>query len=222
MKTVLALFVALVGLSASAQSLVAPQPALQVVPTPTIPPGTPALIVPVPVATVPTVPVVTPVTTNLSVLATLLVNLQTATEDLLPWLTNFNNDFDLATLQTVSRAAVPSLSPSIGFDQNFSLTVSTNLLGTAQGATAPTPSGFGVTTPAVSPGTFSLPPGFANSAQSRDTLRALLILQNDLERLLPTLTALNGGTNVVGAPGLTPGFTPGPFTNIFGGVVFGP
>ncbi len=53
---------------------------------------------------------------------------------------------------------------------------------------------------------FVLPPGLAgpgttnglgNFVLTQDTLRALLVLQNDMERMLPVLDAVNGGTNFI-------------------------
>ena len=47
----------------------------------------------------------------------------------------------------------------------------------------------------------------ATVTTTRDTLRALLILQNDMQRMLPWLNAINAGvgvTNTTGATVLTP------------------
>ena len=59
-------------------------------------------------------------------------------------------------------------------------------------------------------------PGLGVAPITSETLRALIVLQSDLQRLLPTLNSLNGSTtNFVGI-GLTPGFVPGSVTNVFG------
>ncbi len=223
MKMTPVLFAACISFTASAQfGLPLPQPAMQVIPTPTIPPGTPALSVPLPAPAAAQV-VATPLATNLSAVATLLVNLQTATEDLLPWLTNFNNSFDFATLPTAAPAGFGVVSPGAAFRGNFSLALASNFFAEANIGSGPGVTNLeGAAAPSVPPNAFPLPAGYANSIQSRDTLRALLILQDDLQRLLPTLAALNGSTNSAIAPSLRPGFVPGAFTNTFGGAVFGP
>ncbi|HWH68499.1 MAG TPA: hypothetical protein VNT26_03900, partial [Candidatus Sulfotelmatobacter sp.] len=63
---------------------------------------------------------------------------------------------------------------------------------------------------------FGQPIGATAMPVTRETLRALLVLQNDLERLLPLLDTLNTGTNRT-TISLTPGFVPAKFTNTFGG-----
>jgi hypothetical protein len=61
------------------------------------------------------------------------------------------------------------------------------------------------------------------NALARDTVRATLILQNDMERMLPLLNALNGGTNAIAVVSnsfvglvMTNSVTPGNLTNVFG------
>ncbi len=209
MKTALSLALLLGALSVQAQT----NPTLTVVPTPgltpspVVVPGTSALTstIPTPVTTpgagALTTPGVVPPTpssgvTNLTTtnLIGLLTNLQSAVTAALPTLTAFNDNFNFISTGVSATGSTTSQ-------------VTTNF-GVPFGANAAAVTGTAVTN------AFGIPPGVTTFPASRDTLRALLVLQNDLQRLLPLLEALNGGTNFPG-PEPTFGFTPVPITNLF-------
>lgn len=203
---------------ALSQVVVGPaRPALQVSPNAAMVPGQalPAA------TTVNSLTTSTGLVVNVDTLATLLSSLQTVTEQTLPVLANFNDGFDFFSLSSGITANGGLASMGSSFANNTATNFSKN-----------TGQNFGrnlsanVATPTVPPATaatnsFGIPGGIAASMPSRETLRALLVLQNDLERLLPLLTSLNGGTNTLAGPGLSPGFIPGVFTNTFGGTVAG-
>lgn len=157
-----------------------------------------------------------------------LANLQNNIQQLLPLLANFNDSVDFSTLAfpssttnaTGSTAPVPvsgqnlSTRTSTDFSTLLSRDVSARPAGSppngsfstaistpSQTAIAPSPTG--VNNP------FGLQPGFGGTittnafgtaVNARDVVRDLIVLQNDLERLLPVLVTLNGSS-------LPPGFT---------------
>lgn len=159
-----------------------------------------------------------------------LAALQNDVQQLLPLLANFNDTADFsaltaalpssATNATGSTAPVPvsgqnlSTRNSSDFSTLLSRDMSTRVAGTpangsfstaitAPGQTAVVPSPTGVNNP------FGLAPGFGGpittnafgtAVTARDVVRDLIVLQNDLERLLPVLVTLNGSS-------LPPGFT---------------
>lgn len=163
-----------------------------------------------------------------------LAALQNDIQQLLPLLANLNDTVDFsaigalppATNTTGSTAPVPvsgqnlSTRTSADFSTLLSQDVSTRVAGTAvngplqtaigpaNNQTAIVPSPTGVNNP------FGLAPGFGGPVTTnafgtpvtaRDAIRDLIVLQNDLERLLPVLVTLNGGslpagfTNMVGS-----------------------
>ena len=220
MKSLLYSFTVLLGgagVVLSQTVLAPPSPALQVTPTTSLVPGGPAI--PVGAATAASTGVNGASVVNVNTLATLLANLQTVGEQALPVLANFNDGFDFFSLGSGPAvnnglaATGTSLANNSGTNfsnnsgRNFGMNLGANV------ATRTSPS-VGVATNA-----FGIPGGLAVSLPSRETLRALLVLQNDLERLLPLLASLNGGKPA--NAGLSSGFVPGVFTNTFGGVVVG-
>ncbi len=164
-------------------------------PGPTISPGSVAPVLSVSdVAggTALTGPVVTnQVITNngINELAPLLLNLETNLLQTLPVLAAFNDGFGFVNSST--GAQVPG-APSGGI-----------------AGTIPTNSGLAVPPVAVFPNStniLGLPPGLSGLGTTngsgtivitRDSLRALLVLENDIERMLPILDAVNGGTNFI-------------------------
>lgn len=158
-----------------------------------------------------------------------LATLQNDIQQLLPLLANFNDSVDFSALSAAlqsstnasgSTAPVPvsgqnlSTRTSADFSTLLSRDVSTRTAGapangsfstaiTGPSQTAIVPSPTGVNNP------FGLAPGFGGpittnafgtAVTARDVVRDLIVLQNDLERLLPVLVTLNGS-------GLPPGFT---------------
>jgi hypothetical protein len=180
------------------------------------PPLSPALSSGTPALTGTTNPTVTNGgTTNLTIgnLAAQLERLQTDLDQLLPLLTSFNNSFDFVTtggfpIPTTASGGAANFSSNLG--ANFSSSLGTNF---STNLATPTGSGNGFV---IATNTFGFPPGLGVAPITRETLRALLVLQSDLQRIQPTLNTLNGGTtNFVGI-GLAPGFVPGAVTNVFG------
>lgn len=196
---VLSIFVAgFYAINAWAQVALTPStPAIT--PSPVFVPGSPAIS--------PGVATVSPPATNatLVALSQSLVILQTNLQQTLPLLINFNDSFDFVditgnTTGAQSGNAAGAVGANLGVNSAANIAVNR----------------------AVPPGTAFLNPPMsaaaaaqarAGSAQgvatmpiTRDQLRALLVLQSDLQRMLPVLNALNGGaTNA-----------PGTFTGLFG------
>ncbi len=210
---ILALFVfaALLNRPVSAQPVLTPSTPADRGPSPTFVLGSPAL----PLAPgSPGFTNATPTATNLTLtgLATLLTNFQAQVEELLPALTNFNTGFDFFTLGNAAGNGVPGGPATAGTNEPGSNAVNGGLSFAAAATAGPTATNA-----------FGLPAGVATMPQARDTLRAMLVLQSDLERLLPTLAALNGtttnfaGTNtfLTGTNAVAPGFTPGALMNVF-------
>jgi hypothetical protein len=162
-----------------------------------------------------------------------LTALQSNIQQLLPLLANFNDTVDFsaigaapsATNATGSTAPVPvsgqnlSARNSTDFSTLLSQDVSARPAGTpANGSLSTAISGPGQTAIVPSPtgvnNRFGLAPGFGGpvttnafgtAVTARDVVRDLIVLQNDLERLLPVLVTLNGSslpagfTNMVGS-----------------------
>lgn len=167
-------------------------------PSPVFSPGSPALT---PAAVTPGGP-----TTNstLTALSESLVSLQTSVQQALPLLTSFNDNFDFISLSGTSAAATPAHNPPGNFAVNLGVNFATNL---AVNTAVPT-GGSLFNAPANAAA--QIPPGISQGVATipvtRHVLRALLVLQSDLQRMMPLLNALNGGaTNL-----------PGSFTNLFG------
>jgi hypothetical protein len=172
-------------------------PALR--PTPVFVPGGPALSVPNANQNL--------VTTNAALLSLSdsLMALQTNLQQTLPALILFNDNFDFMSLGDNGVAATTRANPP----GNFSVNLATNFaVNAAVNSAVPTgPSLFNtVANRATTPAAAGLPQGFANIPVTRDTLRALLVLQADIQRMLPVIQALNNGTSNA----------PGSFTNLFG------
>jgi hypothetical protein len=144
-------------------------------------------------------------------LAQLLTDLQTQLEQVLPMLNSFNNSFDFISVGSLTPTGATG-----GTGANFSSSMGVNFSSSA-GANLST--SMAVPTLSSAPSTpvnaFGLPPGLGVAPITSESLRALLVLQSDIERMLPTLAALNGGTNVFIGIGLTPGFGAGAVTNVF-------
>src|SRR5262249_5653230 len=113
----------------------------------------------------------------------LLTNLQATLEQTLPVLTAFTDGFDFVSLTNGETPGTP-----------LALGASTNL-GTRflreQATGVPLPISGVVT----NSNGLAIPPGFASFQITRDTVRQLLILQNDIARMLPGLNAVNSGNN---------------------------
>ncbi|HZR17227.1 MAG TPA: hypothetical protein VFE51_07865 [Verrucomicrobiae bacterium] len=175
-------------------------------------PATPAITAPAPVL-VPSSPALAPVATSpgfvatnasLLALADALVVLQTNIQQTLPVLSMFNDNFDFASLGDNGLGATASGAPPGNFSTNLGTNYAVNF-----GVNAATPTGPSLFNTVANRTTLSaagLPQGFATVPVTRDTLRALIVLQSDLQRMLPILNGLNGGTTNY----------PGSFTNLFG------
>jgi len=159
-----------------------------------------------------------------------LSTLQNDIQQLLPVLANFNDTVDFSALSAALSAstnnATGSTAPMPVSGQNLSTRTSadfsTLLSGDASTRTAGTPANGSFSTAIGAPSQtaivpsptgvnnpFGLAPGFGgpittnafgNAVTARDVVRDLIVLQNDLERLLPVLVTLNGSS-------LPPGFT---------------
>jgi hypothetical protein len=175
-------------------------------------PGTPAITPPAPVL-VPSSPALAPVATSpgfvatnasLVALADALVVLQTNIQQTLPVLSVFNDNFDFVSFGDNGLGATASAAPSGNFSANLATNFAANFA-----VNAATPTGaslFNTVANRTTSSAAGLPQGFATVPVTRDTLRSLLVLQNDLQQVLPILEGLNGGTTS----------NPGSFTNLFG------
>lgn len=147
------------------------------------------------------------VTTNatLVALADSLATLQTNLQQTLPILILFNNNFDFVSLGDNGLAATSSPNPPGNFSANLASNFARNMaVNTAVPTGPPLNNNLASrTTPAAAAG---LPQGFATIPVTRETLRALIVLQADLQRVMPVINALNNGTPNA----------PGSFTNLFG------
>jgi hypothetical protein len=141
-------------------------------------------------------PTSTNVVVSVDQLAPLLTNLEMTIVQVLPVLSDFNVQFNF--FPVVQGAPSPSTSATSSSSLPSMSTSSSSPIGATASAHAS----------AVATATtgFLLPPGLAGLGTtnglktitlSRDTLRALLVLQADMERMLPVLDAVNGGTNFV-------------------------
>jgi hypothetical protein len=185
--------------SLSAQTAISPSTPALTTPRPSFVPGGPALF---PITTTPSNVLVNSTNSAVAVLSSLLTNLQAAITATLPALASFNNSFDF-----------------VGIDSNG--------VPTATPAPTGTPQGSGLTNALQNTNVLSATNDFglaqfaANSPNARDTLRALLVLQSDLERLLPALNAVNGAgnspifQNIPGTAGGLSILVPESLTNIF-------
>ncbi len=166
-------------------------------PSPVFVPGAPAM-------TAPTTATGNVVITNASLLALSesLLALQTNLEQTLPNLILFNDNFDFVSLGN-NGVAAPSNPPG-----NFAVNFGTNFAVNA-GVNYAVPTGtslFNTVANHMPAAAAGLPQGVASVPLTRDTLRALLVLQADLQRITPVVNFLNGAaTNA-----------PGSFTNLFG------
>ncbi len=190
MHRIICLFTFIVALSASCQVLSPTTPALTA--SPAFVPGSPVLAGDLNAPQ--TNASGSPANFTAGELSALLINLQAAMEQALPALGAFNNSF-VFTNAPANMAA------------NFSVNLGTNF-------SANLGSNFGVNfgTPA---GPSSANPLFGAPGTVNATLRGMLVLQSEVEQMLPVLNALNGGTNSAGA-GFAPDFMPGSLTNLFG------
>ena len=181
--------------------------------TPVLTPPTPATSVSTPLAAENTVLTPVPATSpsvnnkaaSIAALSTALMVLQTNVLDTLPLLEFFNDNYSFG--DNFAPAYVPpSGNLSVNLATNYAANFGVNMAVSTGGSLFNAPV---VKTPVV-PGGVTTVPGFASlpvsPPVSRDTLRALVILQSDMERLLPLLDQLNSGA--ANSTGL--------FTNAFG------
>jgi hypothetical protein len=141
---------------------------------------------------------------SLVALADALIVLQTNLQQTLPELARFNDNFDFRSLGDNGQAGSANTAPPGNFSSNLGTNFAANF-----GVNAAVPTGQSPNNTIANRTTVTaagLPQGFANIPVTRDTLRALLVLQSDMQRMLPILNALNTGTTEV----------PGSFTNLFG------
>ena len=172
-------------------------------PSPVFVPSSPALATPVATFGV--------VATNATLLALSdsLRLLQNNLQQTLPVLSLFNDNFDFVSLADNGFASTSAGVPAA--PGNFATNLGTNFArNLGVNAAMPTGSSLFNTAPAATTTTTSaaagLPQGASSVPVTRDALRALLVLQSDIERMLPLVNALNGGTSN----------SPGSFTNLFG------
>jgi hypothetical protein len=144
-------------------------------------------------------PTVTAVTNaTLVALAGSLAALQSNLQQTLPVLTLFNDNFDFVSLGDNGVGSTGAAIPPGNFGVNSAGPMGRPLVNAAANQS----------TPAAG----ALPGGSATVPMTRDTLRVLLVLQSDIQRMLPIVNALNAGTTNF----------PGNFTNLFGVVPTGP
>lgn len=166
-------------------------------PTPVSVIGAPALAAPV------TTTVGVASSVSLQALSDALVILQTNLEQTLPVVSGFNDNFDFISLNDTGVAfPVPG---------NFASNAGTNLA-VNLGVNAAMPTGPGLfNTPlnratVIVPGSTAVPgsaQGVSAVSFTRDSLRALLILQSDIQRMLSVVNVLNSGmTNPGGSANL--------------------
>lgn len=184
---------------------------------PALPPASvsPALSPPSPALGNPRAAAAGTVAANFSIasLAQLLAGLQTQLQQTLPVLDAFNNSFDFISVGSLTNGTGTG---TAGTGANFSSSLGANFSSNAganmsSSAAVPTLNGGSSTVLNA----FGLPPGLGVAPITSQTLRSLLILQSDIERMLPSLNALNGSTNAFAGIGLTPGFMAGAVTNVF-------
>jgi hypothetical protein len=167
--------------------------------TPAMSPPSPALVPPTPALVPPTInPVSAATNATLAALSESLASLQTNIEQTLPILINFNDSFDFVSIMSggaVSTAGNPN--PPGNFAVNSGVNFATNFgvnfaVPTGPGLFNNRPNTAGQSSASTAQGVATLP-------VTRDVLRALLVLQSDMQRMLPVLNALNGGsTNLPG------------------------
>ena len=209
MKRIALILTAFVAVQLRAQTVTPPSPAIPpgpVSPIISVPDvagglaitGNAGSLTPVPVITVSDVAGSTALTgsavtsqfvTNVTVndLAPLLLNVESNLLETLPVLAAFNDGFNFVNLSSGAQApgatstAVPgTILSNIPTSSSVMLPNSTNILGLPPGL-----AGIGTTN------------GARTVVLTRDTLRALIVLENDIERMLPILDAVNGGTNFI-------------------------
>jgi hypothetical protein len=154
------------------------------------------------------------VDTNATVaaLSEALLILQTNVQYTLPLLAYFNDNFDLFSFNDNNVTGnVPPPNMSQNLATNFASNLAVNTAVTTGPPLITTP--VNRTTPQSAAGITGVP-GFASLPMSRDKLRALLILQSDMERLLPLLNEVNQGA--LNNQGL--GLSTNPNPNLFGSV----
>ena len=181
MRVLLILLTVLIVTPGSAQPALTPATPVMAPPSPALVPGSPAIAPPT------LHPAAAPVTNaTLAALSDSLAVLQTNLEQALPILINFNDSFDFVSLLNggaASTAGTPN--PPGNFAVNAGVHFATNFAAPTGPAAAQSPA-------AASQGVATIP-------VTRDVLRALLVLQSDMQRMLPVLNALNGGsTNLPG------------------------
>jgi len=158
----------------------------------------------------------------------MLAALENNIAQILPFLAALNDGFNFSNPNGVISGTTGMNSGAAPVTANFGTSIATNLsqnLGVNLGVNVATPTTALVPStpvpvvpngtalpPAVASNPSSLIPGFGGSVNAtgaaattgpRDTLRALLILQNDLQRLLPLLNAINAGAAANSTSGLT-------------------
>lgn len=176
--------------------------------TPVMSPPSPAIVPPSPALVPPTInPAAAATNATLAALSESLAVLQTNLEQTLPILINFNDSFDFVSIISggaVSTAGNPN--PPGNFAVNSGVNFATNF-----GVNFAVPTGPGLFNNRLNTAQTSAQ-GVATVPVTRDVLRALLVLQSDMQRMLPVLNALNGGsTNLPGgfaALFSTPGTSP--------------
>ncbi len=159
-------------------------------------------------------------------LSAVLTNLQSTLEQALPMVTSVNNNLDFINSAQRGLFAPVAAAPMGNFSSNLGVNYAVNL-----GVNAAVPTGKSLFNTAVSSAALTtntpvnsgplmsntgLAPDSRFSLIPRDTVRALLGLQNDIERMLPLLSALNSGTSNSVGLGLSREFITGNPTNSFG------
>jgi hypothetical protein len=172
--------------------------------SPAIPPSSPVFVIGSPAIAAPIATGGATTTPNVSLqtLSDVLTMLQTNLEQTLPVVSSFNDNFDFISLSDNGLAAQ-------GSSGNFGVNTATNLA-VNLGVNAAMPTGPGLFNAAPNRATLNLgapasPQGLSAVPFTRDTLRALLILQSDIEHMLTVVNILNSGTTNAGS-----------FTNLFG------
>jgi hypothetical protein len=149
-------------------------------------------------------------------LSTVLTNLQNTLDQALPVVASVNSNLDFVGSAQNGLFGPAAIAPMGNFSSNLgnnsaanlgvNAAVSTggSLFNTAVNSAALT-TNTAVNSGAVASNT-GLVPGAKFPGITRDTVRALLGLQDEIERMLPLLSTLNGGTSNSISLGLSPGF----------------
>ncbi len=176
--------------------------------------GTPAIAPSSPVFSIGSPAIPAPVTTRgavgnvtLQALSDALVMLQTNLQQTLPVVSGFNDSFDFISLSDNGVASSPPANSASNEATNLAVNLGVNAaMPTGPGLFNAAPGRVTTGVPgSVTTGVPGSPQTLSAVSFSRDSLRALLILQSDIEHMLSVVNVLNSGMTNSGS-----------FTNLLG------